>query len=58
MWIVELEPGVWLAEGEGDPPRTLNIQNAHIFEFVTQAHRAMVTARTFRDFQHARVCRA
>ena len=20
-WYVELEPGVWLTEGEGDPPR-------------------------------------
>lgn len=27
-WVIELEPGVWLADGEGDPPRTLCFKNA------------------------------
>ena len=31
MLKVELEHGVWLAEGEGDPPRTLDENNAREF---------------------------
>jgi hypothetical protein len=29
MLKVELEHGVWLAEGEGDPPRTLQEKDAN-----------------------------
>jgi hypothetical protein len=29
---VQLEPGVWLADGEGDPARTLDENNAAEFK--------------------------
>jgi hypothetical protein len=50
---VELEPGVWLAEGEGDPPRTLDEENAKKFNSLKDAVRALAEARKYRKFDKA-----
>ena len=31
MYIIELEKGVWVTKGQGDPPRTLVKENASRF---------------------------
>lgn len=50
---VLLEEGVWLAEGEGDPPRTLVEDNARIFKDSLEATEALQDARTYRPFKKA-----
>ena len=52
-WTVELEPGVWLANGQGDPPRTLQPDSARQFATETAARRALQAARKFRPFVNA-----
>jgi len=44
MYVVEIEPGLWLAPWEGDPGRTLVIGNAERFESRDQADAAAVKA--------------
>jgi len=53
-----LEEGVWLAEGEGDPPRTLVEENAKEFKNITEACRALIEARKRRPFRNAQIVRA
>ena len=53
--IVELEPGVWIADGEGDPPRTLDAQNAKPFDSISEASTAIEEARKYRPFKSARI---
>ena len=53
---VELEPGVWLAEGEGDPPRTLDESKAANFASMIEAAKALTKARQFRPFPKAVMC--
>lgn len=55
MFIVQLEPGVWLADGEGDPPRTLDRQQAEPYATPASAGRALLHARKFRPFDSARI---
>ena len=50
---VELEPGVWLADGEGDPARTLDEQNAAEFKTMLDAAKALTKAREYRPFPKA-----
>ena len=52
-WTVELEPGVWLANGQGDPPRTLRPGSARQFATEADARRALQAARKFRPFSCA-----
>lgn len=54
-WIVELEPGVFLADGEGDPPKTLAADNAHVFASYPRACLGIAAARHNRSFERARV---
>ena len=54
-YIVELEGGVWLAEGHGDPPRTLVKSSAKQFNSWSEANRALREARFHRPFTGARV---
>ena len=54
-WIVELEPGVFLASGEGDPARTLRAENAKVFASHPRALRGLIDARKIRKFVRARV---
>lgn len=54
-WIVELEPGVYLAPTEGDPGRTLRQEHATVFASHPRARRALIEARRFRPFADGRV---
>lgn len=54
-WIVELEPGVFLADGNGDPPRTLLKTSARQFLSHPRACIARNKAREFRPFAGAKV---
>lgn len=54
-WIVELEPGVFIADGDGDPPRTLSFRNSRRFESRHMATAALRRARRWRRFKQARV---
>lgn len=53
VWYVELEPGVWLADGEGDPPRTLDRVNACSWLNRIGAEQALDQARTYHPFPNA-----
>lgn len=55
MFIVELEPGVWLADGLGDPCRTLRSNHARLFGQADIAEQALTRARRFRPFALAKV---
>ena len=55
MWVVELESGVWLSDGDGDPPRTLVIASAQTYETYQYAIDALKWAREFRAFPGARI---
>lgn len=54
-FIVTLEPGVWLAEGEGDPARTLDREKAKPFSRFKDAKQAIGGARQYHSFPDARV---
>lgn len=43
--VVELEPGVWLADGEGDPPRTLVKASAKRYQSSSSAVGALCRVR-------------
>lgn len=55
MFIVELEPEVWLAEGIGDPCRTLRREFARQFSAESLAAQAITRARQYRPFAEAKV---
>lgn len=50
---VLLETGVWLADGLGDPARTILEENAKEFKNQTEALKALSEARKYRDFPNA-----
>ena len=54
-FIVEIEPGVFLAPIEGDPGRTLVSENAKVFESHKKARIALLCAQKVRPFKIARV---
>ena len=54
-WIVELEPGVFLAPISGDPGRCLDARNAQTYESHPRARRALLAAQKLRPFDKARV---
>jgi len=54
LLVVCLELGVWLAEGEGDPPRTTLLSAAARFATREAAELAIAAARSFRPFPEAR----
>lgn len=54
-WFVELEPGVWLTEGEGDPPRTLDFHHANSWRSIVTAEKHLAAARTYRPFPNAQL---
>lgn len=51
--VVELEEGVWLADGEGDPARTTIPENAKVFGSIKEACLALSAARNYRPFGKA-----
>ena len=54
-WIVELEVGVYLADGEGGPARTMIAENAKQFASHLRAGMARMYARTYMPFTSARL---
>ena len=54
-WVVELQPGCWLAPWDGDPGRTLVLGTACTFIQEDHATHALAYARTFRPFPNAAV---
>lgn len=57
-WIIELEPGVWLTEGEGDPPRTLVKANAVSWMNTLAAMKALNAAKAYHTFPNAKIVQA
>lgn len=57
MYIVELEKGVWLADWEGDPGRTLNKENAKQYKRKNWAKHGLKMARNYRSFEKAKIKR-
>ena len=55
LFIVELEKGVWLDTGDGDPSRTCVKDNAYRFTTCNQAERFLADARKFRPFKNAEI---
>ena len=54
-FIVQLELGVWLARWDGDPGRTMHIENSRWFETREEAEEALREARRCRPFANGRV---
>jgi hypothetical protein len=54
-FMIELEPGVWLTDGEGDPPRTLDAHHATQWDSLAEALKALEDARRFHPFTNARL---
>ena len=50
---VELEPSVWIADGDGDPPRTTKEESAKEFGSFREALRGLSLARKYRPFEDA-----
>ena len=55
MYLVELEKGVFIADWEGDPGRTLKIENAQKFDEKSEADYKLTQARKYRPFLKARI---
>ena len=55
MFKVQLEKGVWLADKEGDHPRTRREAFAKEFKSLGEAFQALADAREFRPFRNAEV---
>ena len=52
-WVVQIEPGVWLAPRRGDPGRTLVEGNAKRFKTAHAGECALRHARRWRPFAGA-----
>ena len=57
LYVVQLDDGCWLADGEGDPPRTLVKANARRFTTPLKAGRGVHAARQYRPFRRAEIHR-
>ena len=53
--IVQLEPGVWLRDGTGDPCRTVCKENATVYPSDKAATIALLDARKYRPFRRAKL---
>ena len=54
-FVVELEQGVWLCDGDSDPSRTLVREHATVYPTSKAATDALCVARTFRRFRSATI---
>lgn len=52
---IELEEGVWLCDGEGDPSMTIVEDWAKSFNSEKEARAALTEARKFRPFKNAQL---
>ena len=54
-YIIELEPGVFICDVEGDPGRTLVRENAQVFRGYSNGEKALIAAREYRPFENAEI---
>lgn len=54
-WVVEIQDGVWIADWDGDPGRTLKEENAKRFFLKSDAEKALTEARKYRPFKNAKI---
>jgi len=54
-YIIELEPGVWLARGQGDPCRTLVRAKARKYGRWQDAKTGLTWACKYRPFKNAQI---
>lgn len=54
-YIVELESGVWIADTDGDPGRTLVESHAKTFTSLAEASKSLMDARNYRTFENASI---
>lgn len=54
-YLVRLEAGVWVAPWQGDPGRTLKIENAARYNTRKEAEQELTYARIFRPFEDAEI---
>ena len=54
-YIVELEPGVWLARGQGDPCRTVVKESARRYGRWQDARVGLRWAEKYRPFKNAQI---
>ena len=52
-YVVEVDPGCWLSPVDGDPGRTLVLDNAELFPTRKDADEALGFARKLRKFPNA-----
>lgn len=55
QFYVELEEGVYLTSGKGDPSRTVLLEHAHLYASEQEANRALLQAKKYRPFINAKV---
>ena len=55
VYIVELEKGVWVSGQDGDPGRTLKLENAKQFGERLEAEESIKVARKYRPFMKAMI---
>ena len=54
-WVVQLEKGVWIADWEGDPGRTIVKRNRRGFRNKEDAQTALTKAREYRPISKAKI---
>jgi hypothetical protein len=54
-WVVEIETECWLAPWQGDPGRTLRLENAKRYKSQHAAECALRRARKFRPLVYAKI---
>ena len=57
-YTVEIQPGCWLADVEGDPGRTLVQGSASRYGSIGSAEAALTAAREYRPLPRARIVEA
>jgi len=55
IWIVELSPGVWTADWNGDPGRTLVFGSAKYYQTEKAASKDLKRCREYRPFLKAQI---
>ena len=55
MYVVELQKGVWIAPWNGDPGRTLKLENAQKYKRKNRAKHGLRMARQYRPFLKAKI---
>ena len=54
-YVVQLEEGVFIAAWSGDPGRTVDLNNAQLFDKKAYAEAALLVARGYRPFKEAKI---